>query len=596
MGKKNNHKGFSADEAPGGFSPPADRPAHLRPPPRGQLAPTPVALTFEADDDADSDSHSFSSVRSTEQQLRKRPAPVAMPAGGSASGGGPDGRPLAGYRQGSASFGGAVSAGLPASADGRRRSTATSPLNKGSGGTPSKGSAPSSSPRDSPKNGGESSPRANANAFRRDGIQPLDSLTARKIDSLQSEKSTPLEKRPGGMLLESGHSGRSPSLQASRWPLFSFMSSEVRGDAPVLTRQHRREKQRIAQRMRVYNTLSVPVSLERLVMFGTALCMDAFLFLFTLLPLRVASASPRALLRLVPLVRSRVRPLFGSESVDLIRALILWIVCWSLFAYIDISKTYHLIRAQATIKLYVIYNLLEISDKMCCYVGPDVLDALYWTASGDAAGFSGAAGGTSSGEGVLHGSGAACRGSRARRNTASGAGGWSDLAWDFSLAIFYVFIHAVVMIYQVVTLQVAMHSSNNALLTLLVSNNFVELKGSIFKKFASDNLFQITSADMSERFQLVLVLFIMFCQQLDRTTTQTLSTDNAHGVWASLSEVSRSATDVVFGSGGSGEAGVSSGAAESIPVVMIVLWVCEIIVDWIVSAATSTIPVSESLL
>ena len=581
MGKKANNrsKGSAAPEPSraaarkpeSACSPPADcRPAHLRPPPRGQLA-QPAALELEHDDGADSE-ESFSSVRSTEQQLRKRPAPVVTPAGG----GGPGGRPLAGYRQGSASFGGGSSAGLPASADGRLRSTATSPLNKGPSDSPSKGSVPASSPRSS---GGESSPRANA--FRRDGIQPLDLHTARKIDSLQSEKSTPLEIR-----LDSSRP-KSPSLEASRWPLFSFMASEVRGAEPVLTRQHRREKQRIAQRMRVYNTLSVPVSLERLVMFGTALCMDAFLFLFTLLPLRVASAAPRALLRLVPLVRSSFRPLLGSESVDLVRALILWIVCWSLFAYIDISKTYHLIRAQATIKLYVIYNLLEISDKMCCYVGPDVLDALYWTASGEAAGFSDGAGSTTSGEGLLHGGGATGRGARARRKTASGAGGWSDLAWDFSLAIFYVFIHSVVMIYQVVTLQVAMHSSNNALLTLLVSNNFVELKGSIFKKFADDNLFQITSADMSERFQLVLVLFIMLCQQLDRTTTQTLSTDNSHGVWASLSEVSRSATDVVFGSGGSGEAGVSSGASESIPVVMLVLWVCEIIVDWIVSPASS---------
>jgi len=44
---------------------------------------------------------------------------------------------------------------------------------------------------------------------------------------------------------------------------------------------------------------------------------------------------------------------------------------------------------------------------------------------------------------------------------------------------------------QVVTLQVAMNSANNALLTLLVSNNFVELKGSIFKRFEAQNLFQV---------------------------------------------------------------------------------------------------------
>ena len=261
----------------------------------------------------------------------------------------------------------------------------------------------------------------------------------------------------------------------------------------------------------------------------------------------------------------------------MVRAAILWIVCSSLFYYVDISKTYHLIRAQATIKLYVIYNVLEICDKMCTYIGPDVLDALYWTASdtGDSKD-----GGEDGGEDLLHGSKAGGQAASSRRGRGERRAGTgmriSDLVWDFSLATCYVFLHSVVMIYQVVTLQVAMHSSNNALLTMLVSNNFVELKGSVFKKFEEGNLFQITAADMSERFQMVLVLFIMLCQQLDRTTTQTLSMNSVHSVWESLYEVLRSASDVMFGGGG-GEAGVSS----SIPVVMCILWVCEMLVDCI---------------
>lgn len=275
----------------------------------------------------------------------------------------------------------------------------------------------------------------------------------------------------------------------------------------------------------------------------------------------------------MPLLRSQFRPLFGSETVDIVRAAILWIVCSSLFYYVDISKTYHLIRAQATIKLYVIYNVLEICDKMCTYIGPDVLDALYWTAASDI-GEPTASMGSATGNGNLHGNKA---GMPRRHGVQRGAQvRASDLIWDFSLATCYVFLHSTVMIYQVVTLQVAMHSSNNALLTMLVSNNFVELKGSVFKKFEEGNLFQITAADMSERFQMVLVLSIMLCQQLDRTTTQTLSMNSVHSVWESLSEMLQAASDVVFGGGG-GEAGVSS----SIPIVMCILWVCEMLVDWI---------------
>lgn len=54
--------------------------------------------------------------------------------------------------------------------------------------------------------------------------------------------------------------------------------------------------------------------------------------------------------------------------------------------------------------------------------------------------------------------------------------------------------HTLVMIYQMISLNVAVNSYDNALYTLLVSNQFVEIKGSVFKKFEKDNLFQITCA------------------------------------------------------------------------------------------------------
>lgn len=52
------------------------------------------------------------------------------------------------------------------------------------------------------------------------------------------------------------------------------------------------------------------------------------------------------------------------------------------------------------------------------------------------------------------------------------------------------------MVYQMISLNVAINSYDHALLTLLVSNQFVEIKGSVFKKFEKDNLFQITCAGM----------------------------------------------------------------------------------------------------
>lgn len=57
--------------------------------------------------------------------------------------------------------------------------------------------------------------------------------------------------------------------------------------------------------------------------------------------------------------------------------------------------------------------------------------------------------------------------------------------------------HGLILIYQLTSLNVAINAYDNALLTLLLSNQFVEIKGSVFKKFEKDNLFQITCAGMA---------------------------------------------------------------------------------------------------
>lgn len=79
----------------------------------------------------------------------------------------------------------------------------------------------------------------------------------------------------------------------------------------------------------------------------------------------------------------------------------------------------------------------------------------------------------------------------------------------FVLALIYNVIHAAVLFYQVVTLNVAVNSYSNALLSLLMSNMFVEIKSTVFKKFEKENIFQLTCADIVERFQLWLMLLII---------------------------------------------------------------------------------------
>ena len=85
------------------------------------------------------------------------------------------------------------------------------------------------------------------------------------------------------------------------------------------------------------------------------------------------------------------------------------------------------------------------------------------------------------------------------------------------LALFYNLIHVTALFYQVITLNVAVNSYSNALLTLLMSNQFVEIKSTVFKKFEKENLFQLTCADVVERFQLWLMLIIIASRNIVET-------------------------------------------------------------------------------
>lgn len=97
--------------------------------------------------------------------------------------------------------------------------------------------------------------------------------------------------------------------------------------------------------------------------------------------------------------------------------------------------------------------------------------------------------------------------------------------------------HAAVLFYQVITLNVAVNSYSNALLSLLMSNMFVEIKSTVFKKFEKDNIFQLTCADVVERFQLWLMLVIIGLRNIVEVGGLTPSSS-----WSSTVETIRNST------------------------------------------------------
>ncbi|XP_068596421.1 transmembrane anterior posterior transformation protein 1 homolog [Brachionichthys hirsutus] len=245
------------------------------------------------------------------------------------------------------------------------------------------------------------------------------------------------------------------------------------------------------RRERVYACMRIPKELEKLMLFGFFLCLDAFLYIFTLLPLRAFLAVLRLLtlpccglrVHTCPYCRrkSGSRLLQPAQVCDMLKGLIL-LLCFSMMYYVDYSMMYHLIRGQSIIKLYLIYNMLEVADRLFSSFGQDVLDALYWTATEP----------------------------KERKRDSIG------VIPHFLMAVFYVFLHSILVMVQASTLNVAFNSHNKSLLTIMMSNNFVEIKGNVFKKVGKNNLFQIANSDIKERFTSYVLLLIVCLRNLEQ--------------------------------------------------------------------------------
>ena len=186
--------------------------------------------------------------------------------------------------------------------------------------------------------------------------------------------------------------------------------------------------------------------------------------------------------------RRRAKPvpsaLLPEDKADILKGFLIMCTCLILMRF-DASRMYHWIRAQAAINLYVIYNVLEICDRLFSAIGQDILECLF-----------------------------------SRETLERKLDGHSKILrpfWLFLLALIYTVVHATSLFYQAITLNVAVNSYSNALITLLISNQFVEIKSTVFKKFEKENLFQLACADIVERFQLWLMLTIIASRNIVET-------------------------------------------------------------------------------
>ncbi|KPI39443.1 Endoplasmic reticulum membrane protein 65 [Cyphellophora attinorum] len=296
---------------------------------------------------------------------------------------------------------------------------------------------------------------------------------------------------------------------------------------------------------RLQNFISLPIHLEAVLWFGMLACLDSWLYTFTILPLRLlksfyilaeswttnfyqevrwvvgfvfsgsfrlwrrrkqdsktvkaskgepstraangaASTHPHPQRarhhRRTKSVPSNLMP---DDKADMLKGLLILFTCLVLLRF-DASRMYHWIRGQNAVKLYVIYNVLEVCDRLFSALGQDVLECLF-----------------------------------SREALERKPDGHSKVLrplWLFGMALCYTIVHSTALFYQVITLNVAVNAYSNSLITLLLSNQFVEIKSTVFKKFEKENLFQLTCADVVERFQLWHMLVIIAARNIAETT------------------------------------------------------------------------------
>lgn len=243
------------------------------------------------------------------------------------------------------------------------------------------------------------------------------------------------------------------------------------------------EERYSARRQKIYTFMKIPRELEKFMAYGVLQCVDSFLYIHTFLPIRYLMALWAVIWRPIATCfgwrRRGQRMLSPAEICDLLKGSI-WIIATFIILSVDTNRMYHIIKSQSVIKLYIFYNMLEVGDRLLSAFGQDTIDALFWTAT------------------------------EPKNRSRAHLGVLAHIIF----ALIYIILHSGLIMLQATTLNVAINSNNKGLLAIMMSNNFVELKGSVFKKFDKNNLFQLTCSDVRERVHLTVLLFVVVIQTM----------------------------------------------------------------------------------
>ncbi|CAD7953983.1 unnamed protein product [Amoebophrya sp. A25] len=158
----------------------------------------------------------------------------------------------------------------------------------------------------------------------------------------------------------------SPGLESTEatsfFPFGQWLMREVSGECDTPSPYYK-----YSRALHLEDLLRTPWRLEKTLLFGMFLCLDALLHELTFMPINVLRSS----------LRRRVgRPNTAIEASERFRLTLLIANTVVVLYLIDFSFLYHYIRSQSFMKLYVFFNMLEIIERLLRSLGNDFFDVL----------------------------------------------------------------------------------------------------------------------------------------------------------------------------------------------------------------------------
>jgi hypothetical protein len=279
----------------------------------------------------------------------------------------------------------------------------------------------------------------------------------------------------------------SPSVRSSRFRIrpglsvFQFLQDELYPSDHInrilmdtsegsLTDQALKAAQK--QSTIIFRMFNIPFSFESFASFGVACCLLLYCDFVFLLPIRIMICFVKCLVMLMrnlvnlSLCRKHLMSwTLSMSNFDLDYVLLVIPAAFSIWTLlrIDVSWLYHTLRGRSILSLFLFFHVSYVTEKILAAFGADFFP---FKPFGKIVSF-------------------------------------RYLVEYIGLSL-YMLGHSLSVFVSVLSLHAAMNSVDASFVAILCSSNYLELKGSILKRFSSENLFQIGSSDVVERFQLII--------------------------------------------------------------------------------------------